>query len=270
MSADQGVSAAGNAGRPDPSQEARLARARSRSVFLCTPIARHPVRQYTTSLAKTLVYLQQLGIRAYQQQVIGNSNLPRARNELAAAFLASGYDDLLWIDDDMGWQPNDVLRLLASEHEVIGGVGCKKVMCPDTDPAKWCLRILAGPIQQDAMGAIEVESVGTGFLKVAREVFVRMIVAHPDWKRRGWANMPEKTRAWYYRFFCFDPNDLDEIGEDVGFCLEWRRLGGQVWIDPTIRLAHVGEHEYSGDLEALLEAWPTTPESQNVTLACAS
>ncbi len=206
------------------------------------------------AMAKTHMHLAHLGIRSYMQQVIGNSNLPRARNDLSAAFLASDYTDCLFVDDDMGWQPNDVVRLLASDKDLIGAVGCKKVMCPDTDPAKWCLRMLPGDIHQDDMGAIEVEAVGTGFLKISRVVFERMIDEHPEWKRRGWPNMPEKARAWYYRFFSFDPEDPDEIGEDIGFCREWRRLGGQVWIDPTIKLLHVGEHEYTGDLEALLTA----------------
>jgi glycosyltransferase involved in cell wall biosynthesis len=243
-------------------QEARLVRARSRSVFICTPVARHPVRQYTMALAKTLVHLQQLGIRSWMQFVVGNSNLPRARNELVAAFLASDYDDMVFIDDDMGWQPNDLVRLLASDKDLIGAVGCKKVVRPDTDPARWCLRALDGPLVQDAMGAIEVEAVGTGFLKIGRPVLEAMIAAHPDWKRRGWPNMPEAVRAKYHQFFRFDPNDAEEIGEDIAFCREWRGLGGSVWVDPTIRLIHVGEYEYAGDLEALLEAMPSSDERE--------
>jgi hypothetical protein len=251
---------AGKSGTGNPGdfaeQDAALKRARSRSVFMCTPIARHPVRQYCFAMARTQVFLQQLGIRSYVQTVVGNSNLPRARNELVAAFLSTDFDDCLLIDDDMGFSPNDVLRLLASDQDVIGGVGVKKVACADKDPAKWCFRRLDGDIRQDAMGAIEVEAIGTGFLKITRAVFMAMIAAHPDWKRKGWENMPAAARAMYYRFFCFDPNDPDEVGEDIGFCREHRRLGGSVWLDPEIRLTHVGECEYSGDITALLEALP--------------
>ncbi len=243
-------------GAPDSTQESRLARARSRSVYIATPIARHPVRQYTTSLARTLVHLDRLGIRWWLQNTVGSSNLPRARNDLAAGFLASDYDDMLFIDDDMGFKPNDVVRLLASDQDLIGGVGCKKVMRPDTDPAKWCLHTLNGPVTQDDMGAIEVAAVGTGFLKISRAVFQRIIMARPHWKRSGWPNMPAAAKAFYYRFFAFDPDDPEEAGEDIAFCREWRMLGGRVWVDPKIRLIHVGEYEYTGDLSALLEAAP--------------
>lgn len=237
----------------EETQKQRLDRAQTRSVYLATPIARHPVRQYKTAMCKTHILLAQLGIRAYAQEVVGSSNLPRARNDLVASFMASGYDDLMFIDDDMGWEANDVLRLLASDKAVIGGVGCKKSMRPDTDPDRWCFRALPVMVQDD-MGAIEVECVGTGFLKISRGVFARLAAEHPDWKRRGWRTMPEDARAHYYQFFRFDPNDPDEYGEDFAFCKEWRRLGGSVWIDPTIRLKHVGEYEYTGNIEALFEA----------------
>lgn len=231
----------------------RLARARTRRVYIATPIARHPCRQYTTSLLQTCLRLRDEGIEAWVQNVVGSSNLPRARNELVAGFMASDYTDLLFIDDDMGWEPSAVFRLLASEQPLIGGVGCKKVMLPDTAPDKWCLRTLpGGRFHQDEFGAIEVEAVGTGFVKITREVFAELAAAHPDWKRRGWPNMPEQAQAHYYRFFRFDDGP-DEFGEDIGFCRDWRALGGRVFVDPEIKLTHVGEMEFSGDFTALLQ-----------------
>lgn len=236
--------------------EARLKRARSRSLYIATPIARHPCRQYTAALTRTLVYLRDHGIRAYVQTVVGNSNLPRARNELVAAFLASDYTDLLFIDDDMGWEPNDVLRLLASDKPLIGGVGSKKVFRPDQDRSKWCMRMdWTKPAEQDDFGALRVDGVGTGFMKIERRVFETLRDAHPTWKRRGWDDMPPETKLNYYAFFRF-ADDYDEMGEDFGFCQAWAALGGQVWVDPLIRLIHVGEHEFTGDFTALFISEP--------------
>lgn len=239
---------------PQAAQEARLGRARTRSIYICTPIARHPARQFANSLAQTLLLMAQLGIPAFVRQVSGNSNLPRARNELVAEFLATDYTDLLFIDDDMGWKANDVLRLLASDKPIIAGVGAKKRMLPDADPGKWCVRIPPGPLALDDMGAIRVEAVGTGFVKIERQVFTRLIEAHPEWKRNGWAKMTADVKAWYYRFFRFDADHPDEPGEDFDFCWAWNAIGGQVWIDPAINLVHVGEHEFGGDFGAMLEA----------------
>lgn len=234
-------------------QADRLARARSRSVFIATPIARHPVRQYAVSLARTFAHLLHVGIPGYVQTVVGSSNLPRARNELVAAFLASDYTDLLFIDDDMGWEPNDVVRLLASDKPLIGGVGSKKALMPDTDPAKWCIRTDPGkPFVQDEFGAVEVAGIGTGFLKIERGVFEALALEHPDWKRYGFPRMSPEQRHWYYNFFRFG-DGIDEMGEDYLFCQEWARIGGSCWADPTIRLVHVGETEFGGDVAAMLQ-----------------
>jgi SAM-dependent methyltransferase len=238
-----------------PEQADRLARARTRSVFIATPIARHPVRHFTSSLVRTIALLGSLGIRSYVQNVVGSSNLPRARNELVAAFLATDFTDMLFVDDDMGWDPKDLVRLLASDKPLIGGAGAKKVDLPDDNPAKWCFASEEGDLVQDEMGAMRIRRIGTGFVKIERRVFEELALRHPEWKRNGWPDMPEAARRWYYRFFMF-PDDADDTGEDFYFCNAWRAMGGEVWLDPTIRLTHVGEKEYGGDLTALLERAP--------------
>jgi hypothetical protein len=239
-----------------PNGRELLAGARRRSVFIATPIARQPVHQYTLALALTIARLQALGIRAEVQTVIGSSNLAKARNTLAAVFMASDFDDFLFIDDDISFNPKDVLRLLGSDKELIAGVYCKKTLdkiISDSNPEKWILGTLDGALIEDEMGAIEIEALGTGFMKISRAVFSRMKAAHPEWKRRGHPTMPENERAEYYQYFRFDPDDPKEHGEDVAFCHAWRALGGKVWADPAIKLVHVGEFEYTGSFQATLQ-----------------
>lgn len=236
-------------------QARRLARAKSRSVMIATPVARHPVRQYTVAILDTMLLLRDLGIPARLQWVIGQSNLPRARNELCAEFLASDCTDLLFVDDDMGWQANDVVRLLASPQPVIGGGGRKKdPASPDDAVATWCCRFAPGATEvvQDEMGAVEVVGIGTGFVKIARSVFERILAARSDLKRAGHASMRPEVRALYHRFFAFGDDGWNEPSEDYGFCGLWRELGGTVWADPTIALVHVGEREFTGTFAAVL------------------
>jgi hypothetical protein len=146
----------------------------------------------------------------------------------------------------MGWEAVDVERTLESGKEVIAGVGARKLLMPDEEPLKWCVRFLPGA-RPDALGHLEVDAVGSAFLMISRSVFEAMISAHPGWKLTGHLNMPPEAQATYYRFFRF-PLDEDEGGEDYEFCYQWRALGGQVWIDPSIKLIHVGEHEFGGDI----------------------
>jgi hypothetical protein len=234
-------------------ESARMQRARMRSVMIATPIARAPCWQYALALAETVSMFEKLGMRYAMRFVIGSSNLPRARNELAARFLASGLDDLVLIDDDMGWKAQAVLRLVSSERPIIGAVGRKKVDKPNSDPDVWCVhfgQFGGAELEQDAMGAVRVERVGTGFLKISRSAFEALIAAHPEWKGAGNPEWDAATRAAYHRFFRFDPET--EMGEDFVFCERWRALGGDVWIDPEIALTHVGAKDYSGAISEIM------------------
>lgn len=253
----------------DPAAARRIARAQGRKVMVATPIARAPCWQYTLAFAETLVLLRELGIAFTTRFLVGSSNLPRARNILAARFLESGFDDLLFIDDDMGWRANSVLRLIASEQPLIGAVGRKKLDLPDTDPHVWCCQFDpannangGAALPRDDMGAVEVARLGAGMVKISRQVFEQMIAAHPGWKRDGDPELPAAIRAHYYRFFCF--ND-DEGGEDYHFCDRWRELGGKVWIDPSIALTHSGDKAWGGAVTALMAEGPASSPLQRLS-----
>lgn len=224
--------------------------------MIVTPVARSPAAQYTLSIIKTMVDLRDAGIRVRLQWVRGNSNLARARNELVAEFLASDCTDLLWIDDDMGWQPGDVIRLLASDKDFIGGVGRKKSDSPDNASETWCARFLPDIVQDD-MGAIQVAGIGTGFAKVSREVFESVKAAHPDWKRPGLGSQSPAVRDQFYCFYRFVDDANGGASEDIAFCDTWRAIGGTVWADPKIELVHVGEREFTGSFSILMQ-----PESE--------
>jgi hypothetical protein len=228
---------------------ARSARAKSRSVLICTPSV-HPKWEYAQALFATGTLLATEGIKAGLVIVGGSSNLPKARNALCAWFLTSEFDDLLFIDDDMAWKAGAVIRLLASDKPIIGAVGRRKA-----DKVTWCLRFLEGSqnsLHQDEFGALEVEMLGTGMLKISREALQGIIAARPDLKHTNPDDdMPAEVAAHYYRFFRF--GDQDE-GEDYMFSALWRSLGGSVWVDPEIELGHIGEKEYLGRFADILVA----------------
>jgi hypothetical protein len=237
-----------------------FANLRGRSVMILTPVYREASWHYTRSLLASVLAFERLGIRFGVKQVVGNANLGRARNELVAAYLASGAGDALFIDADMEWQPSDVLRLLSSAQPFIGAPCRRRIEMPESDPRSWCVQWLPEGVQklnQDAAGAIEVGGVGTGFLKVQRRVFESLITAHPDWKRPATGlipPMPPEERDWYYRFFRFPEND--DAGEDYFFCRAWRELGGSIWIEPQVSVGHVGEYVYRGSIWSLFRRAP--------------
>jgi hypothetical protein len=233
---------------------AALDYAQSRSVVICTPIGYRNVPQYTDKYCETRLLLERFGIRHARQFAFGRANVPMARNEMTARLLASDYTDAMFIDDDMNWDPMDVVRLIAAPHRVIAGVGRKRVDLPNNDPQVWCAYFPRNArIVSDGRGCCTSEDgklkVGAAFLKVQREAFETMATAHPEWKRDGHAGMPENVKALYHQWFLFNPET--EGGEDFTFCERWWEFG-RVWIAPTINLGHVGDKEWSGAFSELM------------------
>jgi hypothetical protein len=62
--------------------------------------------------------------------------------------------------------------------------------------------------------------------------------------------------SYLWNFFPVGMVDGDLVGEDYGFCQRWRSIGGRVWVDPAIQLAHIGHHIYTGDPMELFSTAP--------------
>jgi len=264
-----------------------LERAKTRRVMFLTPIFVRPAWQYDESWTKTIAVLDSLGYKwdgvvgtEEDHEAIwdfrwhmGGSDLPSARNALAAMFLASRtannllFTDAMLMDDDMGWSPQSILRCLASEQAIIAGAGRKRdASIPNSSPSAWCCYFGSPELKHDEMGAITSKDgdtrVGTAFMRIKREVFELMMAEHPEWK----ADPPITPEQWvsrtpyerlaenYYEFFA---RPRGGGGEDFDFCRAWAELGGEVYVDPSIVLGHVGEHEFKGSLSEIMHPAPT-------------
>src|ERR1019366_7292369 len=229
-------------------EDCRISYVKSRMPMIATPVARNPSWKYTFALVNTVALFKDLGMAYGIQFVVGSSNIPKARNELVARFLASPCTDMIFIDDDMEWNEQSVIRLLASPQLVTAGDYRKKVDKPNSDPDVWCGVAKVGPenaIFQDDMNFVQYLRVGTGFLKINRAVFERLIEAHPDRKAPGPKEAAQEVRDNYHRFFRFG-DDENETGEDYFFCDSWTDIGGEIWVDPEMVLGHVGEKVFRG------------------------
>ena len=222
-------------------QQKRMSRVKSRSVLFGWPCHDKFEAGFLVSWTNTVTLLERMKIRYDSQLILGSSNLPKARNRLAAYFLAGDWDDLIFIDSDMEWDAGAIVRLLASERDIIGAVGRRK-----TEEESWCCLLMpkGTRVNQDDMGALEVRRVGTGLLKISRSAFERIMTARPDLKRHCYdPDIPAADLAKYHRFFAFDDH---EGGEDYYFCDLARDVGASVWVDPHVKLGHTGSFTYWG------------------------
>lgn len=194
------------------------------------------------SLAEFCVKAQAHGIAVQLGNISGCSVVSRARNSIAKMFLESDCDHLLMVDADMVINADDIFRLLAfnSTRPIVAGIGCarkkEKVYFSMLDQDE------EGNVMMDSMGLVRAKRVGTGFIMIQRQVFETMKTNHPEWEY--WDHNHECNMMAYFDF------KLDQtegyMGEDFVFCERARQDGFSIWIDPTIKLGHMGMHEFEG------------------------
>lgn len=163
------------------------------------------------------------------------------RSTMASEALAEGFDELMWIDADIAFDPADVDRLRAHEKSFT----C--ALYPKRGPAELACHALPGTkeIVFGTMGGLqEMQYVGFGFCLVRREVFddVRTKEALPTCSKRS-----RKPFVPYFQPLVVPAPEDDHwyLAEDFAFCERARRAGHPVFADTRIRLQHIGRYGYT-------------------------
>jgi hypothetical protein len=194
------------------------------------------------SLASFCVQATKHGVDIEVCNISGCSVVSRVRNLIATNFLNSDCTDLMFIDSDINFDAEDIFRLLAWSSDpkkgIVAGIpvarkkGQVYFSTLDTDDDK--------SILMDKMGLVKAKRVATAFMMIRKEVFVKLAEAHPEWTYHDEKKEGDTTIC----FFDFELKDGQYIGEDYLFCDRAREQGFEVWIDPTIKLGHMGVHEF--------------------------
>lgn len=193
------------------------------------------------SYIKTTQLLQRHGVKCTLETKGGCALIDKARSELVHVFRENKEaTDFLFIDADIGWEPESVLRLLSwgtlPDKDIVVG------MYPTKKDEIEFLAILEpsdqDTIKQDEYGLIAAKAVPTGFMLIQRSVFARMESCYYELQyspRKG-----EFKDQLLYNFFHHIMEDDTLYGEDISFCKRALESGSKIWIDPDIELRHHG------------------------------
>lgn len=192
-------------------------------------------------LANSLGIMLDINIR------VGDSSITRARDIMFSEFLDKWPEasDMVFIDADIGWEAEGLMRLLSHQVDVVGGAYRSR-----GDPEVYVLRSLDNELQRDAKtGLMSVEGVPTGFLRITRRAARKLADAYND----DWYTDPTAPGLTIRHLFDFEVREHRLYSEDYNFCRRWRALGEQCWVDPEQTLHHVGMKVFSGNLMRWLE-----------------
>ena len=260
--------------------KAEIADLQKKKLFVATPMYGGACAgMYTRSIADLSAICAKYQIPMQLYFLFNESLITRARNYCVDEFMRSGATHLMFIDSDIGFNPNDVLALLAimtdeSPYDVMGGPYPKKCISwekiktavdkgvADEDPN--VLEKFVGDYVFNPKGnqreiplgePVEVMEIGTGFMMVRRKTFEDYAKAYPELSYK-----PDHVRTEHFDgsreihayFDCIiDPVSKRYLSEDYNFCYHVEKMGGRVWFAPWMQLQHVGSYVFGGSLADL-------------------
>jgi hypothetical protein len=219
------------------------------------------------------MYLKDRGISATLFPITFESLVPRARNSAVAHFMVSDCSHLIFIDSDIEFQPEDVMRLVETQKPVICAAYPQKWL--HTEKIKHVFRM--EPVPENPMSLCTVHSVHlentspeastglltanyatTGFLVIQREVFEKLFVAYPERQYKndvdGYGGGGAEATQ-FYNLFATEINleTRRYESEDYGFSRLWTTIGGKIYVEPTVTLKHHGWYAYEGNIGRQME-----------------
>jgi hypothetical protein len=214
--------------------------------------------------------------------------ITRSRNSLVKSFLDTPTaTHLMFIDADIGFEPEAVHRLLALDEEVAAGVYPVKAV--DWSQMRSAVRSgmteetlresglhfvgvpCTGTEREERGGFVTGTYAGTGFMMIKRGAIERLVAAHPETEYRTIHTYPapKQSGVSYYNLFdcMIEPETGVYLSEDFTFCHRFRKLGGKVWLDTESRLRHVGSMEFQGLAAVQMTKCTSNAHDDGVTAA---
>lgn len=220
-----------------------------KKVAFCIPTITKPHQQCLDALAASVPLLDAAGYDHVMVSEVGCPYISAARSTLLRKALDAKANIIVFIDHDLSWRPEDLLKLIETEGDVVSGLYRFK-----REPVEFMGRILldevdSKPIVRDD-GAVEAFCIPAGFLKITRNAVNTFIRAYPE-LIYGEACNPcidlfnhgAHLGTWY--------------GEDYAFSRRWRDQCGLIWVVPDLTLTHhTKDAEFPGNYHEYLLACP--------------
>src|SRR5579884_1923095 len=201
----------------------------------------------------------------------GDALITRARNVVVTQFLEDATaTHLLFVDADIGFEPEQVFALLDFDRDVVGAIYPvknldwsavrEKALAGSEDLLPSALSYVVDYADPGNIAAVngfaQVRYVGTGFMMIKRRVFSLMAEQYPEtaYKNIQAVRDFELDQGDRHAFFdcMIDRDSGTYLSEDFTFCKRWTDMGGEIWANLNSRLTHVGRFEYRGDLMSTL------------------
>ena len=255
---------------------------RNKHIFIATPCYGGQIGEpYFRSMMRLAILCNKYDIQFTVSTLANESLITRGRNTLVSFFMEHPEaTHLFFIDADIEFDPNDLLRMVAYDRPITVGAYPKKAInwdsiinaarrneeeTPQTIEGHSSNYVVNFDFLKDADGnpqnqiqirdnLIKLKDAGTGFMCIQRQVIEKMFEEYPDLKYANDINVDEKFEKHMYALFdtMIDPESRRYLSEDYTFCRLWQQMGGEVFLDPRTGLNHVGHYTFRGNIRKLI------------------
>lgn len=232
---------------------------------------------YVNCLLETIKTFEMFNIKLKIQFCNNDSLVTRARNNLIArAMTDPTTTHMLFIDADIIWNPYDIIKMLMNDKHIVGGAypyksyNWGKLSNPETvknwidkknnsvlntttneelikyKMVEYNINYMSTEIKVENNLA-QVRHLANGFMMIKRVVIEKMGEAFPNTKYTddiGFLTESENIHA--YALFDCGVEDGHYLSEDWLFCHRWTKMGGDIYLNVSIQLSHVGQEIYKG------------------------
>lgn len=254
---------------------------RQKHIFIATPCYGGQIGEpYFRSMMRLCILCNKYDIPYTVSTLANESLVTRGRNTLVSFFMENqAATHLFFIDADIEFQPEDLLRMVAYDKPITVGAYPKKAVNWDSiiNAARSNESETAETIEghssnyvvnfdfvKDAEGKptpqvqiidnlIKLKDAGTGFMCIRKDTIEKMMDEHPELKYKNDINVDNKFEPFMYALFdtMIDPDSRRYLSEDYTFCRLWQKMGGEVYLDPRTALNHVGHYTFRGNIRKL-------------------
>lgn len=203
-------------------------------VVIATPTLERPYPEYVQALEASIPALDAAGIDHSTVFEVGCPYISAARATMLRKAMDAKADAVVFIDHDLSWRPEDLVKLIQTPDPVVTGTYRFK----DASEVKYMATVHTEadgrPVVRED-GCIKADRVPAGFLKITSGAVHDFMGAYPE--------------------LVFGPRYSPSIdlfqhgahkgiwwGEDYAFSRRWAEMGKDIWLIPDLELTHWGKN----------------------------
>lgn len=272
-----------------------------KNLFVATPMFGGVCQgMFAKSINELLIIGNKLGVEIRTANIYNESLINRARNYLLQSFIDSGSTHIMWIDADISFNPYDVFTMLAycddkdpvtgKSMDIVGGLYPKKALAADKmveavkaglcdenpeDIFKYSGDLVVNPVNGggsiDITKPIQVSELGTGFMLTSKESIIRIQNKNPHLQYT-----PDHVRTEGFdgsrKIYNLFEIKIDEVSnrllsEDYAYLKLAREAGENIFVFPWIKLTHIGNWHFQGDLQSLAVLYNKIGDDFHISLS---